>query len=76
MYLRPRRGIGYGKYLGKTMCGFINANEYQIKITKDLYGYTIQGITNLTEEKDCAGCIQYASEISLRRNWDIPNLIY
>ena len=60
---------GYAQYFGKTMCGFTNMHEYNIKITKNLYGYTVEGITNLTNEKECAGCLQYASEISLNQNW-------
>ena len=60
---------GNAQYLGKTMCGFISTYEYHIKITKYLYGYLLEGITNLTEEKECAGCLQYASQISLNQNW-------
>lgn len=67
------------EYIGKTMCGFVNDNEYSIHIDKGLYGYTLSGLINLTEETDTtAACINYASENSVRRSWiikkDITNL--
>ena len=65
-------GIFNAKYIGKTMCGFISGCEYSIEIDKDLYGYTVSGILNLTEDSDAsAACINYASENSVRRNWII-----
>ena len=60
-----------GKYIGKTMCGFINGQEYNIDIDKNIYGYNISGIKNLTEEKVIDAYINYASENSIRRNWII-----
>ena len=63
-------GTYNAQYIGKTMCGFTNTYEYRIEIDKDIYGYQIQGITNLTEEKGAtSACINYASEKSIRRNW-------
>ena len=59
------------EYIGKTMCGFTNGNEYCIDINKDVYGYTVSGILNLTYETASDGCINYASENSIRRNWVI-----
>lgn len=60
------------QYIGKTMCGFINQHEYCIEINKDIYGYIVEGVLNLTEETDAsAACINYASEISLRSRWII-----
>ena len=65
-------GTYNAKYIGKTMCGFTNGHEYSVEIDKDLYGYTISGILNLTEDSDAsAACINYASENSVRRNWII-----
>ena len=60
------------EYTGKTMCGFIKGHKYSIDIDKDLYGYTISGVIDLTEDLDAtAACINYASENSIRRNWNI-----
>lgn len=65
-------GTYNAQYIGKTMCGFICEHDYCIKIDKDIYGYTVEGVLNLTEEIDAsAACINYASEISIRRNWII-----
>lgn len=64
-------GTHNGQYIGKTMCGFKNTWEYCIKINKDEYGYQVEGITNLTEEKGSSGYIRYASEQSLRKSWII-----
>ena len=60
------------QYIGKTMCGFTKGHRYNIDIDKDLYGYTISGLIDLTKDTDAAeACINYASEISIRRNWNI-----
>lgn len=59
------------EYIGKTMCGFTNGHKYSIDIDKDIYGYTISGLTDITEEEASAACINYASENSIRRNWRI-----
>lgn len=65
-------GIYSAKYVGRTMCGFVNEYEYIIQIGKDTYGYTISGISNITENKAVNdACINYASEKSIRRNWII-----
>ena len=58
---------GSGQYVGKTMCGFTNLCNYSIKITKGLYGYTVEDIIDCEDNR--GGCIQYASERSLRTNW-------
>lgn len=60
-----------GKYIGKTMCGFVNDQEYNIDIDKDIYGYTVSGVKNLIEDTESDACINYASETSVRRNWII-----
>lgn len=59
------------KYIGKTMCGFVNGYDYHINITKDLYGYVISGTYDLSEDDYSSACINYASENSIRRNWVI-----
>ena len=60
-----------GKYIGKTMCGFVNGHEYNIDIDKNIYGYIIFGIKNLTEDMKSYAFINYSSENSIRRNWII-----
>ena len=65
-------GLYKAQYIGKTMCGFVNKKEYQIEIDKDIYGYTINGITNITDDTAAdSACLNYASEKSIRRNWQI-----
>ena len=65
-------GTYKAKYIGKTMCGFENEQEYCVEITRDEYGYYVSGVVNLTENASAtAAYIPYASETSLRRNWII-----
>jgi uncharacterized cupin superfamily protein len=64
-------GTYTAKYIGKTMLGFTKSHEYLIKIGKDEYCYTIEGIVDLTKDDDSSAYITYASENSIRRNWDI-----
>ena len=65
-------GTYNAQYIGKTMCGFVNGHEYSVEIDKDLYGYTIYGLIDLTDDADAtSACINYASENSIRRNWII-----
>ena len=64
-------GLYNAQYIGKTMCGFVSKKEYQIEIDKDIYGYIVSGIDNITDDTSNDGCINYASEKSVRRNWKI-----
>ena len=64
-------GTYNAQYVGKSMCGFENAHDYCIEINKDVYGYTVNAITNLTECRSCSAYIPYASETSLRKSWII-----
>ena len=64
-------GTYTAKYIGKTMLGFINSHEYLIKIGRDRYCYEIEGIVDLTENEDSSAYSTYASEISIRQNWEI-----
>ena len=66
-------GTYNAQYIGKTMCGFTSTYDYCIEINKDVYGYQVSGITNLTEEKGCSGYITYASEQSLRKYWIVDD---
>ena len=65
-------GTYNAQYIGKTMCGYEYNNEYCIEIDKNVYGYKITGITNLTKDTDASNAyIAYASENSIRRYWII-----
>lgn len=65
-------GTYNAQYIGKAMCGFESGQDYCIEIDKDVYGYKISGITNLTKDSDTSNAyITYASENSLRRYWTI-----
>ena len=59
------------KYIGKSMCGFENGHEYKVEIDKDIYGYTISGIEDISTDIASDACINYSSENSIRRNWII-----
>lgn len=62
-------GTYEAQYKGKTIGGFVNGHEYKIEIDKNVYGYTVSGITDLTDCKGSVACINYASEKSIKRNW-------
>lgn len=64
-------GTYTAKYIGKTMLGFVKSHEYLIKIVKDNYCYGVEGIEDLTKNDDSSAYITYASEKSIRKNWDI-----
>lgn len=67
-------GTYTGQYIGKTMCGFTNEHEYCIEINKGIYGYTVEGVTDLTDDEDATvACLNYASEKSLRTMWVISD---
>lgn len=59
------------KYNGKTMCGFENSHEYIINIYKNLYGYQVNGLYDITDQGNSSAYLIYASEKSIRNNWDI-----
>ena len=62
------------QYIGKTMCGFVRDYEYIINIDKNVYGYIVSGVANLTGWEDAtAAYINYASENSIRRSWMIKD---
>ena len=67
-------GTYNAKYIGKSMCGFVNGHEYSIEIEKDIYGYIISGIVNITEDKGAtSACMNYASERSILKNWSFED---
>ena len=67
-------GIYNAQYVGKTMCGFVNKKDYQIEIEKNIYGYVLNGLVNLTDDVAAdTACMNYASEKSIRRNWKIED---
>ena len=63
-----------GQYIGKTMCGFKTDHEYSIDIDKDIYGYTVSGVKDITDDTASDACINYASEKSILRNWIIKEI--
>lgn len=58
-------------YTGRSMCGFESGHEYIINIDKDRHGYIISGKHDITDDNTATGCLIYASEISVRKNWII-----
>ena len=64
-------GTYTAKYIGRSLCGFINSHDYRIEIGKDVYGYQVSGIVDLTDDEDTTAYITYSSEKSIRRYWDI-----
>ena len=64
-------GTYTAQYIGNTMCGFENTHDYLIKIDRDEYCYTIEGVLDITEDEDSSAYMTYASEKSIRRNWII-----
>lgn len=64
-------GTYTAKYIGKTMLGFTKSHEYLIKIGKDNYCYGVEGMVDLTKNDDVSTYITYASEKSIRKNWEI-----
>lgn len=63
-------GTYNAQYIGKTMGGFVNKQDYYINIDKDDYGYSVEGVMNLTKDVATNAYLRYASENSIRRNWD------
>ena len=59
------------QYIGRTMCGFENNHEYIINIDKDIYGYQISGLYDITDQERSFAFMPYACENSIRRYWDI-----
>lgn len=59
------------KYIGKTMCGFENKHEYIIDISKDLYGYQINGIYDITDQDNSSALIRLSSEKSVKTYFEI-----
>ena len=64
-------GTYTAKYKGKTLLGFVNSHEYLIKIGRDDYCYVVEGVVDITDGEDSTAYNRYASEKSIRRNWDI-----
>lgn len=60
-----------GKYVGKSICGFISGFEYEIDVSNNGRTYMISAIKDLTLDKDVDFSISYASEISINKNWEI-----
>lgn len=58
-------------YTGRSMCGFVSGHQYIINIDKDRHGYIVSGEHDITDNDSATGCLIYASEISVRKNWII-----
>lgn len=65
-----KEGKYFATYIGRTISGFTQGQEYDIKISKDRYGYVITG-TNIQSGE--LGYMNYASEISIKQSWVIPD---
>lgn len=56
-----------GKYIGKTMCGFVHGNEYACRVAKNTYGYTVEQIDEFVDKP---AVISYACVNSVNKSWD------
>lgn len=63
------------KYLGKSAHGLKNKHLYEIEIDKpkDFYVYNITILEDKTDGKAIDLVMNYASQISIDRNWEIKN---
>lgn len=59
-----------GKYIGKTMCGFVHGESYACKVSRTLYGYNIEQIDEYVE---IPAFMRYASVISINQNWEFKS---
>lgn len=59
-----------GKYMGNTMCGFVEGNMYAVRVSRGLYGYTVEELSEELDSSDTA-LIRYASVGSFNRNWEL-----
>ena len=65
-------GTYNAQYIGRSMCRFESGKEYCIEVNKDEYGYTVNGVINLTDDISATSAyIPYACESSLRKSWII-----
>lgn len=64
-------GNYFGTYIGKEMCGFKYGHNYQFEVSNNGRTYNIYAFMDNTDEKAVDLHIPYASEKSIRRNWNI-----
>lgn len=64
------------KYKGKNIKELKTEHEYIVKFTKPekQYVYNCIALFDLTENKEVHTVINYASQISIKNNWDIDRL--
>ena len=64
-------GTYTGKYIYKSMCGFVKDHTYIIEIDKDRYGYTIVGVQDIDDDIYVNACMNFSSEKSVLQHWII-----
>lgn len=67
-------GIYTGEYKGKSILGFIPEHIYVFKLENNGISYMLHAFSDVTYEdeiEDVDLCINYASSISIKQNWDI-----
>lgn len=64
------------KYKNRSMCGLKNGHEYIVKFSKSIreYVYNCHIVFDITEQEETDIIMKYASEISIKNNWDIDKL--
>lgn len=63
------------QYVGKwTTGGLIPGHDYSLAIERDMYGYVIQTICDITEDKAICVNASYSSTISINQNWRVVKI--
>ena len=65
------------KYINRSKNGLKNNHEYVVKIfppKNKLYVYTVQFLFDITEQEEMNLVLEYASQISLKHNFQFNNL--
>lgn len=62
-----------GKYIGRTMCGFIHGFEYEFELNNNGRTYQLNAYKDNTLDKAVDLSIAYASENSINKNWELLN---
>lgn len=63
------------QYIGKwTTGGLIPGHNYSLAIERDMYGYVIQTICDVTEDRAICVNASYSSTTSINQNWRVANI--
>lgn len=62
-----------GTYIGKEICGFKQGHIYQFELNNDTRTYELNAIFDETDGITVDLVMRYASEISIRKNWNIES---